>query len=328
MSEWVAAGFPLWTRQYILLGCQIGSEDVATPLGTVDIIHSYWRILNPWRGAVSQTLDLEPTSIDASILVGGAPNADVTIPGPNPGIMVNFSGAQELDTIGVLWGGSTPVTTSLQVYTSPDSITWTLLKALDSATYTPGIWTYFDLNPPAMTQYVQVVYPTTGSWLINQMNFGLANGSDIMLGDLNIDDYYNLPNKKQQGDRAVSAFVDRKVNYPVLKIWQTLNPSGFYNGTVTALVRRYIQDPGSMTNAMELPQRGIEALIWRLAQRLVYELPERQDTQSANPITVMQKGQRIQMIEQNAMKAEMLFWAEERAHGPIRIMPNLRPYTR
>ena len=165
---------------------------------------------------------------------------------------------------------------------------------------------------------------------MNQLNFGLANASDIMIGPLNIDDYYNLPSKFQQGDRAVSAWVDRQLNYPVIKLWNVPNQLAFYNGLVSVLTRRYIQDPGQMSNAVEIPQRCNEALMWRLACSLIYEIKDREDASAAQAgyMALMQRQQRIQQIETKATKAESLMWAEERSKGPIKIMPRTRCYTR
>lgn len=324
LAEWCNAGFPLWTRENVVLGPTLGGSDIATPYGTVDVIHAYWRNLNPWRGAANTT-----AGADCSVLFGGAPNADVTIAGPNPGVIVSFGSATEVDTVGVLLGTSSAVTAALQVYISSDGVAWTLAQTLPSATYTTGQWTYFDLNPTINGAYVKLVLPGVTGWTLNQVNFGLANASDIMMGVLNIDDYYNLPNKFFQAPQAVSMFVDRQLNAPVLKIWPTLNINGFYNGVIPVLLRRYIQDPGAMTDAVEVPTRALEALIWRLASMLIHEIPDTTDQASqASYFNLMAKQQKIQLLESKAAKAEALLWAEERTKAPIRIVPGIGVYTK
>jgi hypothetical protein len=325
-SEWVNAGFPLWTREFILLGPVIGSPDVPMPVGTVDAFHTYWRILQPYRGNATGT-----DGSNAAVLFAGAPNSDITIAGPNPGVIVAFGGPTELDTVGVIQGGSTPVTAALQLQTSVDGVTFTVAQTLPSATYTPGTWAYYDLETSITASYVALVLPVTGSWTLNQVQFGLANGQDIEIGPLNIDDYYNLPNKMFQSNQANSSYIDRQLKQPVIKLWPTPNVTGFYNGAVSALVRRYIQDVGSLTNALEVPQRWLEATIWRLASTLFYEIPPTADqvaAQQSSPYAVLARQQLIQQIEQKATKAEALCWSEERTRAPIRWAPNLRAYTR
>ncbi len=347
-SEWINAGFPLWTIQYLLLPITAGSRYVTLPVGTNDVFHSYWRILNPWRGAATLS-----TGADGSVLFAGQPNADVIIPGPNAAVAANFGGANEVDTIGVLLGGSTPLTAALQVQTAPDGQTWTTVQTLPSTTYYPQVWSYFDLAPVVTAPFVQLLLPSYtpvldpygnpvigpngqpvygpnpagSSMTLNQLNFGLAQGQDIELGALNQDDQFNLPDKQFQNPRPVSYWLDRKLVQPVLNVWPAPNQSAFYNGTVTALVRRYIQDPGAMANAVDVPQRWLEALIWRLAQKLYFELPQ-QDLGTPNFFTAQVMQARYQNIEKEAAKAEMLAWAEERIVAPIRWAPNISVYTR
>jgi hypothetical protein len=313
-SEWVAAGFPLWTRKYYMLNTPIGSADVDLPLGTVEVLHSYWRMFNPYRSTATTS-----AGNDASDLFSGEPGTDVTITGPNAAVLVDFGSPTEVDDIGVLLGGVSSLTAAVLVQTSEDGITYTTSQTLDSTTFQVGKWSYFELNPTISTQYIKIVFPT-GTWALQQMNLCLANNTDIETGPLNIDDYYNLPNRVFRSDRPNSSFFDRTLPTPVLKSWPVLNEQGFYNGTTTVLCRRYIQDPGQLTNDVEVPQRWLEALIWRLASLLIYEVPvPGQDAQSWKV--------RADSIEMKAVKAEMIAWSEERVRAPIRWSPNLRPYT-
>lgn len=322
LNTWVSIGFPLWTREYFMLSPQIGSPDVPTPYGTVDVHTAFWRQFAPWRGQATTT-----DGQDATALCAGSPTIPLTIAGPNPGVFGNFSSPTEVDQIGILQGGSSVLTLALQVQISPDGTNWTTVQTLPSATFTPGMWTYLECNPAVTAPFVRVINPTPGSWTVNNVLFGLSGWFDVKIGPLNIDDYYNLPNRWQQGQQAVSAFVDRQINAPVIKIWDTLNVNGFYNGTVTALVRRYIQDPGAMFNLIEIPQRGIEALTWRLASSLLDEIQDSTNSQQSF-ITVQVKQAKAQRIEQRAAKEEALFWSEERNRSPINIAPDISPYTR
>jgi len=323
-SQWINAGFPLWTREYLLLPITVGSPDVACPVGTVDVIHTYWRILNPWRSTATLT-----TGADATVLFAGAPNSDVAITGINPGVNVNFLSSMEVDTVGVLLGGSTSLTAALQIQTAPDGVTWTTVQTLPSTTYAPQVWQYFDLDPSITSQYVQIILPsaTSTTWTLNQLNFGLANGQDITNGPLNIDDYYNQPDKSYQGNQPNSCFIDRQLNFPVIKQWPCPNVTAFYNGTVAALVRRYIQDPGLLTNAVEVPQRWLEALQWGVAKLLMYELPDEEQATQTSYFTLMAKQQRLQAVTAELTKAESLAWAEERSNSPFRVTPNITCYT-
>ena len=352
LSEYVNAGMPLWTREFGLLGVTVGSPEVACPFGTVDVLHCYWRILQPYRGPA-----VTSGGVDASVLFGGQPNPDVIIPGPNAFVQVNFGSPTEIDTVGILpgdanfgpyltdgsgniitdefgnaisTGSGSEATWTLTPYltVSTDGVIWYPGQTFPSTTFTAGQWSYFDLDPSITTQYMRLVWPTADAWQINQINFALSQGQDIEIGPLNIDDYYNLPNKQFQTDRPNSGYVDRQVNEPIIKIWPTPNLGAFYNGTVSALTRRYIQDPGAMTNNIEVPLRWYEGIVARLGVRLMDELPDPDTSAQASYFTLMAKTQRRQILEAAATKSEALMWSEERVRAPVRWAPNMRAYTR
>lgn len=325
-TQWINAGFPLWTKRFNLLGVTVGSPDVPTPTGTNDVFHAYWRILQPYRGPATLT-----SGAGDSLLFGGQPNADVVVPGNNPSVAVNFTSQTEVDTIGVLMGGSTSITAALDVQVSVDGATWTTAQTLPSAIYVPRVWTYFDLDPSITTQYLRLQYAHTGTWTLNQLNFGLANGQDIELGPLSLDNYYNLPNKQFQSDRPNSVYIDRQNPVPILRIWPTPNGGAFYNGTVSAVIRQYIQDPGSMTQILDVPPRWLEAVQWRLGFLILTGIPPElllgEQVDQLTPLKMQARESRIKLCDDQATKAEALAWGEERTRGPIQLYPSLQCYT-
>jgi hypothetical protein len=214
----------------------------------------------------------------------------------------------------------TPITTSLLLRTSTDGVTFTTQETLPSATFTPGAWTYFNLDPSITSQYLQIRYVTGGTWTLNQLQFGLSQGQDILIGPLNIDDYYNLPDKQFQGNQCISGYQQRNVDVPVLKLWPTPNTSAFYNGCISMLTRRYIQDPGAFTNDLEVPQRWLEASIWRLASRMIDELPDEQYQAAGGTPDAQKKMALITRCETQAAKSEALAWAERlAASAPLAV---------
>jgi hypothetical protein len=326
-AEWINAGTPLWTIQYVPLAVIAGSPDVETPRGTVDIITPYWRIIETYRGPCT----IGGTTGNAT-LFGGVPAADVVVPSPNPAVAVNFTTSTRCTSIGILPGGADTFTAALRVNTSDDGgATWTLNQTLASTTFVPGVWSYFDLNPVFDTQYLQIEYFSQTAWTLAALNIGLANSQDIPLGVQNINSYYNLPNKVFTTNRPNTAYIDRRVEKPVIKIWPVPNENAFYQGTVTALLRRYIQDPGEMTQGAEVPARWLEALQWRLAVRIMDEISEEMAYGKAPEMTAVylqDRQQRYQRVTANAEKSESLAWAEERNKSPLRMTPDVSCYTR
>lgn len=319
-AEWINAGFPLWTRRYDYLGITAGKAEVPCVAGTVDVFHTYWNILMPWRGAAQSG-----TGTDISTLCSGQPEADVVIPGANPSVVLDLGSATQLDTIGVLLGGSSTITTALKVYTSVDGSAWTLSQTLESKTYAPQSWVYHQLSPSTLTQYVKLEYVTSGSWTLSAINFCLSGSTSVEIGPLNIDDYWNLPDKQFQSNQPNSAYDDRRLTVPVAMVWPVPNTAAFYGGTVSVLCRRYIQDPGALVDDVEVPPRWLEGLISRLAVRLDNEIER---PQAKDQYEMQDRLQLSQKLESQASKAEALMWAEERTRGPIKIVPNFSCYTR
>jgi len=319
-SQWINAGFPLWTRRYDILSAAIGQENVQTVDGTVDAFSVYWRLLMPYRGPATLT-----SGGDGSVLFGGQPNADVTIPGANPGITVAFGSSQEVDTIGVL-GGAVAYTAALEVQTSQDGVTFTTIQTLPSKLIPAGAWSYQDLSPTISAPFVRVIKPGSASWVVNQFNFGLPNWQDILIGPLSMDDYYNQGNRAFRNNQPNSSYVDRQLLKPQIKIWPLLDTQGFYNGCITCLSRRYIQDPGALTDDIEVPQRWLEALQWRLASIIIMEFPI-PDEVKRSPLLLQERAQRMQTISTEAANSERLAWAEERTRAPIRWLPDISAYT-
>ena len=347
LSEYVNFGYPLWTRQELLLPCTVGSPNVPCPYGTVDVNKVYWRTMPTWSGATTlSTGEPAPTVTDLE------PGPDVGIKPPNPGVIANFGGPTRVDSIGVLPGFSTgmlldgngnpildgtynPIlalpnnyTACLEVVTSRDGFTWINEATLPSTTFRAGQWAWFDLAPSITAPYIQVVMPGTNAWIVNEVAFSLANSTQIEIGKQNIDEYYDLPDKFYHGTQPNQAFVDRQRDQPIVKIWPTLNQQGFYRGTIVALARRYIQDPGQLTNSLEIPARWFEGVVSRLGIRLMDELPDPGAGTQESYFGLMGKQQRRQNLEQAAAKGEAGMWSEERDRSGINIAPNISFYTR
>lgn len=322
LSEYVNYGFPLWTKQQLLLPIVIGSPNAVTPYGTVDVMDVYWRTFSAWREGATDT-----SGTDVSDLVAGEPNDDVTIASPNPGVIVDLGGSIEIDSIGVLPGTAADYTVALELQTSDDGVTFTTAVTLPSTTFQAGVWSYFDLEPTISAPFFRLRRPGVTTWILNQVNFVLAGSSQVNIGKQNIDDYYDLPDKFFQG-QPNTAYVDRQRDQPVIKIWPTPNQNSFYNGTIVGLARRYIEDPGSMTDTLEVPARWFEGVVSRLAVRIMDELPVTADNQANPAATAADRAQRRTNNETAAVKAEASFQAEERDKSPIRLTPNISPYTR
>ena len=71
-----------------------------------------------------------------------------------------------------------------------------------------------------------------------------------------------------------------------------------YNGTIAVVRRRYIQDVGAFSNLLEIPQRWNEAVIWKLASRLVDEINEEMSGSADAGMSANIRAQQRQLTQQ------------------------------
>jgi len=240
LSDLSNRGIQLWCIEKQIYPLYDGVGDLVTTAGTVDVLNSNLRTLQPVTG----------TNIDTA-------TARTVI----------FSTTTFVTTVGIKWlAPSVPIT----LQRSDDGVTWVTIQN-ETPTAISGEWTWFDLTSSVAALYFRVV-ATSGTLTFSQVY--LANTpTEIPLARLNRDDYTNLPNKSFQSNRPLQFWFDRQVDFPVMHLWPVPN----LQAEVQQIVlwrQRYIMDVGSMTQEIEVPQRWYEALVAMLAARLAMEYLE------------------------------------------------------
>ena len=200
---------------------------------------------------------------------------------------------------------SSPPTTSFNLQTSPDGVTWTTVKTYDAPT-TANVYSWYDLDPQITADYFQISSDGTVSDL-----FLANNVSEIVITPFNRDDYSNQPNKTFQTSLVTNYFFEKLVT-PQVTTWPVPNDDTRH----MALYRyRSIQDVGTLTNEIELPTRWYEAISWHWAARLAFELPD---------VDPARRGEVVQMANGMTIEVE----AGETDGSPTFFAPNIRVYTR
>lgn len=207
-------------------------------------------------------------------------------------------------------------TVSLVLESSPDAVTWTQRAAAFPASQTVAAyaWASFDADNAQAYRYWRLrntagVMPTIDTITFSNSPY------EINMGMLNRDDYTSFPNKSftQAGARTPVYWFDKQIN-PRIWVWPA---SGDDTGQIVAWTHRQIQDVGAFSNTLEVPDRWLESIIWTLGCRIAVELPR----------GLLPDG-RLEYLEQKS--AEHLARAEDgESDGlPIRMLPNIRGYTR
>jgi hypothetical protein len=240
LSDLANQGAPLWCIEKQIYPLYEGVGDITMTDGTVDILNSNFRTLQPVSG----------TNVDTS--------TSRTVEFPTDIFVAN---------VGVYW---TAAAVPIALERSDDNIIWTTIQT-ETPTATAGEWTWFDLDSSVAARYFRV-RATSGTLSFSQIY--LANTpTEIPLARMNRDDYTNLPNKAFQNNRPLQFWFDRQVNNPIMHMWPVPNNAA----TVCQIVvwrQRYIMDVGTMTQDVEVPQRWLEAIVSGLAAKMALELTE------------------------------------------------------
>ena len=122
-----------------------------------------------------------------------------------------------------------------------------------------------------------------------------------------------MPNKYFLG-RPLQFWFDRQINQPVMHLWPAPNEAA-ETQQIIVWRHRYIQDVGTMTQELDIPQRWFDAIVALLASKLAEETPE-------------VDAQLMPILEVKAEKALAQAENEERDNSPIYWAPLISPYTR
>ena len=154
---------------------------------------------------------------------------------------------------------------------------------------------------------IETVNPAIG---VSAVQFGTLP-SDILMAKLTRDQYWYLPNKSFAG-KPLQYWYDKQIN-PQITAWPVPNDP---TQMLVMQMHMHIQDVGTLTDTLAIPQRWQNYAIWELASYCANERPKTE----RNPQT-------IQFCEAKAAasltKAEM----GESDGAPLQLTPNIRSYT-
>lgn len=135
--------------------------------------------------------------------------------------------------------------------------------------------------------------------------------SEIPMSPFNRDDYSSMPNKDTTSEVCTN-YLFNKALTPNITVWPIPTHT---DGHIVVWVHRQVQDVGKLTQSLAIPTRWFEATIIQLAFRLSMELP------GVDPA-------RIKMLLDLSGKFSIEAGNEETDSAPIRLQPNISPYTR
>jgi hypothetical protein len=196
---------------------------------------------------------------------------------------------------------------NLVLESTPDGITWELYEQFGDVTLAVG-WHWYTLDPTIASFGLRV----------RDIKGDRVTVADIMLSNavvdkpierMNRDTYTGIPNKFTQGNPN-NYFFDKQID-PSVRLYPVP-----IDDTIQLVVwrQRRIQDVGSLSQKLEIPERWFESVIWSLSKNMAFEL------EGVDPA-------RIALCKQESIDALQDAELGESDQAPMYIKPNIRGYT-
>jgi hypothetical protein len=279
LSSYAALGLQLWAVDKQITSLTQYQSAYPTPSGTIDVQSAFTR--------------------SVTVLSGSQAGGDSQQ-------IMDLGGDVVVSTVGVAFAGN--ATTALIVSTSSDGVTYTTARSIASATYGRSATVWFDFDPSASCRYVRV----TGTGLTGATLQAANNPYEIPITRIGQDDYVAMPNKTTAG-APVMFWLDRQAVVPVMRLWPVPDASSASDQLVIWR-QRYIQDVGTMQQTLELPQRWLSAVAWKLAFRLCFACPlvDKDMAAQVGPVAKYEEG---------------LILGDERDSAPMSMASDFSAYT-
>lgn len=305
LSNLANQGIQYWCINKVIVGLIPDKNFYYLPVGTVDVLNANYRTLtNISAGAYS-------SSGNTAAAFDGIGTSICQLTNNTGYIGINNGSGNPvfITTIGILPAVAGSVTIELQC--STDNSTWTTIQAPGAVTWAVNEWLYYDL-PTSQTQPYWRIKQTAGVNMgVYQVVFGTMPMS-INMARMNRDDYSSLPNRSFTALRPLQYWFNRTIPQPNMELWPVPNS---IQPQLELWLHRQVQDVGSLSGSIEIPQRWYLAIQNMLAHQMAMELPG-------------VASDRITYCEQQGEKYWFQAEQEERDKSPIYFAPNIMPYTR
>jgi hypothetical protein len=305
-------GVNLWLLENKVVGAQTNEQWITLPATTIDVREANWvYIVNP---SISSALPV--TSATAPLLFDQTTNANLDLYATTT-LVDNYFGAAYTQATRIFYVGfnayapAGAATYNLDYEVSNDGINWTVWESFPETTLVDREWAYFTINATQQFYFYRLKNRSAiATYSLRAIQFAQSQ-QVIPLARLNRDDYWNLPNKQFPSQRSLQYWYDRQIE-PKMYLWPV--PNNNYQ-VFQLLIERQMEDVGTLTNEIYVPDRWISSVQASLSHRLAMQIPG------------VDLG-KIQYLEGHADKLFMQANNEERDKSPIYFQPNFSYYTR
>ncbi len=273
-------GINLWCVETDYIGLAQGQAAYDTPAGTIDILNLIYTQPTRSTGTDSQTATSITTNLGASTLI------------KRVGIKVS----------------SVTASGTLTLAHSTDNAAWTTIQTETKTDWATDTWYWFNLDPSVTDIYFKASFGAA----VTFSEFYLASALyDLPLTIWNRDTWSVINNKTQQARPATNYYYEKLLT-PRFTLWPV--PNNNYDH-VTLFRHRQVQDVGSLSQSLEIPQRWFDGIVWQLCATICFELDMVDPALIPNILT---------MAAQNLINAEQ----NETDGAPIMLQPGIGVYSR
>jgi len=308
LNDLSVQGIPLWTIETDLLGITLGQPVVSTPQGTVDILNINVRNMARVTGTYSSTTGTADNAFDGdveTVCTESAPAGSITLD-------TGATGTAYVTTVGLLPGAT--ATWSISLEFSDDNVSYTQYYSDTALSVTDRTWVWLDFNTISSThRYWRITGGAATTLILRELYYG-NTPNDILMGVLNRDNYFLLPNKTFRG-LPLQYWLDKQDDVPLVRMWPAPDTASQFRVLVIQR-QRYVEDVGTLQQTIEVPQRWYDAVIWALAEILAIETKE------------VETDKVLPAIQKMKDKAWAQAWAAEHTADPLQIQPDISIYTR
>jgi hypothetical protein len=302
-------GVNLWAIETVLLGAVQAQTVLPLPPGTVSILSANWRYVQ--TPSVSGTLPVSNTTVPNLFN-----NQDLTLSATST-LLDNYFGwtytdGQIITQVGFnAYVASGTTTYDLVLEASNDGATWITKNTLSDITLADKEWYYFQLDPTPGYTYYRLRNTNAGVTMSMRSIQASYIQQDIPLAALNRDTYFALPNKQFQSQRSLQYWYNKGVEQSMY-LWPI--PQDNFQ-CFQIVIERQLQDVGTLTNEIYMPNRWLNALQSMLSHKVAKQLPG-------------VDLNRIQYLEGQAKQDLLDAENGEEDKAPIYFQPNYSYYTR
>jgi hypothetical protein len=316
LSTLASKGVALWAVQKVVLPIYDAVQDVLAPLGTVDILNANLRSITqlqlPALGAAyfSSAGGVAANAFDNNFATACTQTAT------NGYLQVQFPAVGQPVIFGILPNATGTWDVALQ--TSNDGVTFTTVYSNAALAAVAGQWVWIDVEgiPEAGILYVRLQASGGTTLNVTELVCGAAP-QEIPIAKINRDDYSNLPNKWFTG-RPLQFWYNKSIPQPTLTLWPAPQLQFTYS-QIVLYTQRYVQDVGTLTQTVEVPQRWFLVILTRLAKELLLMIPEVAKAMGDTDKQILLQEDKDRWAEG---------WASETDSSPVMMRPMIGRYTR